>query len=93
MTAPNSRATSALPQPLKAAVTDYLVGTQLDEAIAAGQDVIISWPFAKGDVVDWTQAEAIWYVQKPSQLHRMNDGCSLKEVHTLQSTTTAARPK
>jgi actin-related protein 9 len=43
-------------------VTDYLVGQQLEEAIATGQDVIISWPFAKGDVADWTQAEAIWFV-------------------------------
>ncbi|KXN81553.1 SWI/SNF and RSC complexes subunit arp9 [Leucoagaricus sp. SymC.cos] len=59
-TASSSRAASAMPQPMKAAVTDYLVGQQLDEAIAAGQDVIVSWPFAKGDVVDWTQAEAIW---------------------------------
>ena len=45
-----------------AAVNDYLVGTQLDEALAAGQDILISWPFADGDVRDWTQAEAIWYV-------------------------------
>ena len=45
-----------------AGVNDYLVGTQLDEALAAGQDILISWPFADGDVRDWTQAEAIWYV-------------------------------
>lgn len=43
-------------------MNDYLVGAQLDEALAAGQDVVISWPFADGDVRDWTQAEAIWYV-------------------------------
>lgn len=48
---------------MKAVVTDYLVGKQLDEAIAAGQDLIISWPFAKGDIADWAQAEAIWCVQ------------------------------
>jgi len=42
-------------------VTDYLVGTQLDEALANGQDITVSWPFADGDVSDWTQAEAIWY--------------------------------
>ncbi|XP_006462073.1 hypothetical protein AGABI2DRAFT_193380 [Agaricus bisporus var. bisporus H97] len=60
MTGSSSRATSAMPQPMKAAVTDYLVGKQLDEAIAAGQDLIISWPFAKGDIADWGQAEAIW---------------------------------
>ncbi|KAJ3576452.1 hypothetical protein NP233_g412 [Leucocoprinus birnbaumii] len=69
-TASSSRATSALPQPMKAAVTDYLVGTQLDEAIAAGQDVIISWPFARGDVADWAQAEAIWKYVLFNQLQR-----------------------
>lgn len=43
-------------------MNDYLVGAQLDDALAAGQDVSISWPFADGDVRDWIQAEAIWYV-------------------------------
>ncbi len=54
---------STLPHysPPNATVNDYLVGTQLDEALAAGQDILISWPFADGDVRDWTQAEAIWY--------------------------------
>ncbi|KAF9447508.1 actin-related protein [Macrolepiota fuliginosa MF-IS2] len=69
-TAASSRAASAMPQPLKAAVTDYLVGTQLDEAIAAGQDIIISWPFAKGDIADWAQAEAIWKHILFNQLQR-----------------------
>jgi actin-related protein 9 len=41
-------------------VSDYLVGPQLDEAIAAGQDLLISWPFIEARIVDWTQAEAIW---------------------------------
>jgi len=27
-------------------VSDYLVGSQFDEALAAGQDLIISWPFS-----------------------------------------------
>ena len=44
-----------------AKVNDYLVGTALDEAIAAGQDIDVYWPFADGDVSDWTQAEALWY--------------------------------
>ncbi|KAG6334195.1 hypothetical protein ID866_4895 [Astraeus odoratus] len=43
-----------------AKVHDYLVGTPLDEALAAEQDVLLSWPFADGDVCDWTQAEALW---------------------------------
>jgi actin-related protein 9 len=57
---------SSLPQHVypAAKVNDYLVGTLLDEALAAGQDIAISWPFADGDIRDWTQAEAIWYVLK-----------------------------
>ncbi|KAE9399863.1 actin-related protein [Gymnopus androsaceus JB14] len=43
-----------------ASVNDYLVGTQLDDTLAAGQDIAISWPFADGGIKDWTQAEAIW---------------------------------
>ncbi|EDR05669.1 actin-related protein [Laccaria bicolor S238N-H82] len=53
-----------------ASVTDYLVGTQLDEALANGQDIIVSWPFADGDVSDWTQAEAIWKYIIFNQLQR-----------------------
>ena len=45
-----------------AKVTDYLVGSALDEALAAGQDIDVYWPFAEGEVNDWTQAEALWYV-------------------------------
>lgn len=44
----------------RASVNDYIVGAQLDEAIAAGQELVISWPFIDGGVKDWTQAEAIW---------------------------------
>lgn len=56
-----SAPTSLFPQTAapKAAVKDYLVGAALDEALASGQDVVVSWPFADGDVSDWTQAEAI----------------------------------
>ncbi|PCH44390.1 actin-like ATPase domain-containing protein [Wolfiporia cocos MD-104 SS10] len=43
-----------------AKVTDYLVGSQLDEALASGQDVLVFWPFANADIADWTQAEALW---------------------------------
>ena len=63
-TASTSRAPSLFPQTAapKAAVKDYLVGAALDEALASGQDIVVSWPFADGDVSDWTQAEAIWWV-------------------------------
>jgi actin-related protein 9 len=59
--ASTSRATS-LPQNsiTGVSVNDYLVGSQLDEALASGQDIIVSWPFAHGGIRDWTQAEAIW---------------------------------
>jgi len=43
-------------------VTDYLVGHQLDDALAAGQDLVISWPFADGQISDFMQAKALWYV-------------------------------
>ncbi|KAI0741543.1 actin-like ATPase domain-containing protein [Daedaleopsis nitida] len=43
-----------------AKVTDYLVGAQLDEALAAGQDLVVSWPFSDGHISDYTQAEALW---------------------------------
>ncbi|KAG6381564.1 actin-related protein [Boletus reticuloceps] len=41
-------------------VNDYLVGAQLDEALEGGNDILVSWPFADGDIRDCTQAEAIW---------------------------------
>ncbi|KAH9840137.1 actin family [Rhodofomes roseus] len=52
-----------------AKVTDYLVGAQLDEALAAGQDIVEYWPFAEADIVDWTQAEALWKHVLFTQLH------------------------
>lgn len=58
----NSRAPSAAPQPQTLKVTDYLVGPQLDDALAAQQDLIVSWPFADGQITDFMQAEALWYV-------------------------------
>ncbi|KAG5221002.1 actin-related protein [Salix suchowensis] len=55
-----SKSVSVLPQYASTAlVHDYLVGSQLDEALAAGQDIAISWPFADGTVRDWVQAEAL----------------------------------
>ncbi len=48
--------------PLTTKVTDYLVGSQLEEALAAGQDIEVYWPFANEDISDWIQAEAIWYM-------------------------------
>ncbi|KDQ26981.1 hypothetical protein PLEOSDRAFT_1066270 [Pleurotus ostreatus PC15] len=56
-----SKSVSILPQYASTAlVHDYLVGSQLDEALAAGQDIAVSWPFADGTVRDWVQAEALW---------------------------------
>ena len=59
--ASTSRAASVFPLP-KASVKDYLVGSQLEDALAKGEDILISYPFADGDVKDFMQAEAIWYV-------------------------------
>lgn len=60
--ASTSRAASTMPQGQRpmTAVNEYLVGTQLDEALATGQDISIFWPFSEGDIKDWKQAEAIW---------------------------------
>ncbi|KAH9993724.1 actin-like ATPase domain-containing protein [Russula compacta] len=55
-----SRAASAVPQPQTLKVTDYLVGPQLDDALAAGQELVISWPFANDQIKDFMQAEALW---------------------------------
>ncbi|KAI0666763.1 actin-like ATPase domain-containing protein [Trametes maxima] len=46
--------------PNTAKVTEYLVGSHLDEALAAGQDITVYWPFAEGEVSDFIQAEALW---------------------------------
>ena len=54
------QASSSKTTTVSAKVTDYLVGTQLDDAIANGQDVTVYWPFAEGNIRDWTQAEALW---------------------------------
>ncbi|KAJ6581209.1 actin-related protein [Mycena capillaripes] len=69
--ASTSRA-SSLPQngQRNAAVKDYLVGAQLDEALSTDPDIAISWPFADGDVRDWVQAEAIWKYVLFNQLQR-----------------------
>ncbi|KAM6496851.1 actin-related protein [Amanita muscaria] len=63
---------STLPQYAVSNVTlkDYLVGTQLDEALASGQDILVSWPFADNDVRDWTQAEVLWKYVIFNQLQR-----------------------
>jgi actin-related protein 9 len=45
----------------KAKVSDYLVGSTLDEALANKEDVDVFWPFESGNVSDWVQAEALWY--------------------------------
>ncbi|KAI0031289.1 actin-like ATPase domain-containing protein [Vararia minispora EC-137] len=58
--APTSRAPSRGPPSDTPKVNDYLVGAQLDDALAAGQDIVVSWPFAQGRIDDWTQAEALW---------------------------------
>lgn len=42
--------------------SDYLVGTALDEAEAAGDNLDISWPFADAQINAWAQVEAIWCV-------------------------------
>ena len=85
---------SSLPQQSEAyaTVSDYLVGPQLDDALAAGQDVSISWPFADGDVRDWIQAEAIWYVTF-LLCTTYYFTISTKEAHIIHAVTTSTHPK
>jgi len=65
-----------------ASVNDYLVGEALDEALAEHQEITISWPFAGGDVYDWTQAEAIWHaVSLPLPCHFLTS--PPKEIYPL----------
>ncbi|CAG8718356.1 2322_t:CDS:2, partial [Acaulospora colombiana] len=45
---------------LSARVSDYLVGSNLDDALENGDSVEIYWPFSDGKIVNWPQAEAIW---------------------------------
>jgi hypothetical protein len=86
---------SSLPQhsETNAAVNDYLVGAQLDEAIMAGQDLVISWPFADGDIRDWTQAEAIWYVRSVLWFAAYLFTISTKETRIIRAATTSTSPK
>jgi actin-related protein 9 len=85
---------SSLPQQSEAhaTVNDYLIGAQLDEALAAGQDIAMSWPFADGDVRDWTQAEALWYV-RPVLFAAQHFMISMKEARVIHSVTASTDPK
>lgn len=57
----NTSGTSVQPVPPKGLrPSDYLVGPQLDEALANGEDIQIYWPFDADGILDWVQAEAIW---------------------------------
>jgi actin-related protein 9 len=40
--------------------SQYLVGHVLDEALVAGENLHISWPFRDGGIDNWEQAEALW---------------------------------
>ncbi|KAG2011447.1 actin binding protein [Coprinopsis cinerea AmutBmut pab1-1] len=72
--ASTSRAASSKPNGTNGGplVHDYLVGVQLDEALAGpgAEDVVVSWPFLNGTVSDWTQAEALWKYVLFNQLQR-----------------------
>ncbi|KIM32823.1 hypothetical protein M408DRAFT_326551 [Serendipita vermifera MAFF 305830] len=65
-----------------ARVSDYLVGTTLDDALASGDAVEVYWPFADGKVGNWAQAEAIW---KHILFQRLNIRRQLNECPVLLS--------
>jgi actin-related protein 9 len=42
--------------------SEYLVGSQLDEALAAGENIEVYWPLEEEDDIRcWAQVEALWY--------------------------------
>lgn len=43
-----------------AKVSEYLVGQQLDDALAAGENIEIYWPLDEDDIRSWPQVEALW---------------------------------
>ena len=47
-------------KPMKLRPSSYLVGQQLQEAIDAGEDLEISWPWHEGQIQNWIGAEALW---------------------------------
>ncbi|KAG8950218.1 hypothetical protein FRC04_007852 [Tulasnella sp. 424] len=60
--------------------SNYLVGQQLDDAIAAGDELEIWWPFEDGKIGDWVQAEALW---KHVLFHRLHLRRTLNEFPVL----------
>lgn len=50
------------PPPKGLRPSNYLVGRQLDQALADGEDLEVYWPFEEGKIDDWVQAEALWCV-------------------------------
>ncbi|TFK51660.1 actin-like ATPase domain-containing protein [Heliocybe sulcata] len=67
--AASTSSTMSITPSASAKVNDYLVGAQLDNALVEGEDIVVWWPFAEGDVSDWTQAEALWKHTLFSLLH------------------------
>ncbi|PBK99350.1 actin-like ATPase domain-containing protein [Armillaria gallica] len=80
--ASTSRAPSQPPQ--KASVNDYLVGAQLDEALASGQNIHVFWPFEGENIQEWTQAEAIWKHVLFNQLQRRRAQNESPVILTIQ---------
>ena len=77
----------------KVRVSNYLVGKNLDDALNAGEDLEISWPFERGDVDDWVQAEAIWYSTLVPYFLRTPNLISQKETRPFRSPRTATETK
>ncbi|TIC04756.1 actin-like ATPase domain-containing protein [Wallemia mellicola] len=47
-------------KPMRLRPSSYLVGQQLEDAIQAGEDLEISYPWKFGRIRDWVGAEALW---------------------------------
>ncbi|KAF8920710.1 actin-related protein [Mucidula mucida] len=68
-TQPSSSRAPSQPPPT-AGPNEYLVGTQLDEALAAGLNVAVYWPFQDHPITQWAQVEALWKYVLFNQLQR-----------------------
>ncbi|EJD48029.1 actin-like ATPase domain-containing protein [Auricularia subglabra TFB-10046 SS5] len=83
--AASSRATSSVPT-RQAGINEYIVGKQLDEMLAAGEDLEVVWPFADGEVSDWAAAEALWKHVLFSQLSLRRSQNESPVMHAICST-------
>jgi len=74
-----------------AKASDYLVGSQLDEALVAGENIEVYWPLEGDDDIQcWPQVEALWCV---TSMFRQTFLTPPQEIRALQSPWPPAQTK